>query len=190
MRECIGHAPAFVATRVGEVPCPEEAGWSSPGVCGGASCEYVEVDLRPNPRPAGQAASRASRPRIAASPPPKAILSPISPTTPSARAEKWGGLRAGREPHPPTPVLLAVSWTARRAREPRARLTTRPQRPLVSSARTWSRAEAGRKVVLAPCDHPPHPTLPTPPLTGTNSPCNTLSHRDTPATRYGYRNHT
>lgn len=26
MRECIGHAPAFVATRVGEVPCPEEAG--------------------------------------------------------------------------------------------------------------------------------------------------------------------
>ena len=94
MRECIGHAPAFVATRVGEVPCPEEAGWSSPGVCGGASCEYVEVDLRPNPRPAGQAASRASRPRIAASPPPKAILSPLSPTTPSARAEKWGGLRA------------------------------------------------------------------------------------------------
>ena len=101
MRECIGHAPAFVATRVGEVLCPEEAGWSSPGACGGASCEYVEVDLRPNPRPAGQAASRASRPRIAASPPPKAILSPLSPTTPSARAEKWGGPEGGTGTPPP-----------------------------------------------------------------------------------------
>lgn len=138
-------------------PAPRKWGGLRAGACGGASCECA-VDLRPNPRPAGQAASRASRPRIAASPPPKAILSPLSPTTPSALAEEWdgGGLRAGREP-PPTPMLVAVDWTARRVREPLASLTTRPQRPLVSSGRTWSRAEAGSEVVPAPYDHPPHP---------------------------------
>lgn len=125
--------------------------------CGGASCECSEVDLRPNPSPAGQAASRASRPRIAPSPPPKAILIPLSPTTPSARAEEWGGDAEGGTGTPPTPVLVAVCWTARRAREPRTRLTARPQRPLVSLGRTWSRVEAGRNVVLAPCDHPSHP---------------------------------
>lgn len=72
-------------------PAPRKWGGLRAGACGGASCECPEVDLRPNPRPAGQAASRASRPRIAASPPPKAILSPLSPTTPSALAEEWVG---------------------------------------------------------------------------------------------------
>lgn len=134
----------------------DRCGRSGPGG-GRPSVEGRFVDAADGDLPASSPSRRAggepraSRPRIAASPLPAAILRPSlppppPPAPPSALAEAQGqALGLDEDPVP--------RWSTRRDPEPLAGVTARPQRRLVSVGRGWRSGRDSEEGVRAA----PHP---------------------------------